>query len=221
MAKIQCPKCSRVVPSDNVNVITDVALCPTCNEAFRVSESIDIGGMNDVALQNPPKGSWFRRESNGFTIGASTRSPFAFFIVPFMCVWSGGSLGGIYGSQITSGKFNLTESLFGIPFLLGSIVFWSVAMMSICGKVEVSVLGDDVTVFVGVGSFGWSRRCKWMNVKTIREEVARGMYFGNFGNYGAGIVLEGTSRLKFGTGLNEERRYFLLQGLRYLKGVSR
>ena len=36
--------------------------------------------------------------------------------------------------------------------MTGSIVFWSVAMMPICGKVEVSVLGDDVTVFTGVGS---------------------------------------------------------------------
>ena len=51
------------------------------------------------------------------SLGATTRSPIAFFLVPFMCVWSGGSLGGVYGSQVLNGEFDLGISLFGIPFI--------------------------------------------------------------------------------------------------------
>ena len=63
----------------------------------------------------------------------------AFFLVPFMCVWSGGSLGGIYGSQFFQSKFDLSMSLFGIPFVLGTLLFGSFALMTVCGKVVVSI----------------------------------------------------------------------------------
>jgi len=43
-------------------------------------------------------------------------------VIPHVVVTSK-SLGGIYGSQIMKGKFVLGQSLFGIPFLLGTLVF--------------------------------------------------------------------------------------------------
>ena len=96
--KIKCPKCKRIVPADQMNISTDLALCPQCNEGFKISKSLDIDSINADILQNPPKGAWFRQETHHIIVGATTRSPEAFFLVPFTCVWSGGSLGGIYGS---------------------------------------------------------------------------------------------------------------------------
>jgi hypothetical protein len=196
---------------------TDLAFCPQCNEGFKVSDSIDQDTMNPEILRSPPKGAWFRKEMDRIVVGATTRSPIAFFLVPFMCVWSGGALGGIYGSQIAKGEFDLGSSLFGIPFIIGSIVFWSLALMSICGKVEVSI-GKASHVFVGVGRVGWTRRFEWAAVQTIREGFSMVSYPG--GHQGT-IVMEGETRIRFGTGLNDKRRYFVLNALKYLKSETR
>lgn len=215
--KIQCPKCKQPVPPEQVNMATDLAFCPQCNEGFKVSESIDQDSVNPDILRNPPQGAWVKKARNSVVVGATTRSPIAFFLVPFMCVWSGGSLGGIYGTQIAKGEFNLGASLFGIPFLLGSILFWSLALMAVCGKVEVSI-GKLSSVFVGVGKLGWTRRFDWSAVKSIREDKTNVSYPGG---HQAAIVIEGKTRIKFGTGLNEKRAYFILNALKYLKSESR
>jgi hypothetical protein len=215
--KIQCPKCSQVIPPDQVNVAVDVALCPQCNEAFKVSDLFDQDTVDPDLLKNPPNGAWFRKEMDQIVVGATTRSPIAFILVPFMCVWSGGSIGGIYGSQIISGKFNLLLSLFGIPFLIGSIIFWTFAFMAICGKVEVTI-GRISSVFVGIGKAGWKKYFDWSSVKAIREGFSYNQYPGS--NQGL-IVIESKEPFKFGTGLNENRRYFILNVLKYLKAEER
>ncbi len=210
--KILCPKCHRPVPAGQINVATDLAFCPPCNEGFKLSEAVDASPANAQVLDNPPRGAWLRREANRVVVGVSTRSPMAFFLVPFMCVWSGFSLGGIYGTQILKGHFSLFQSLFGIPFVLGSILFWSLALMTICGKVEVT-LGDASSVFTGVGRLGWRRRFDWSAVQSIREENMSVQYPGG---QPAALVMEGAERVKFGSGVSEKRRYFLLTALKSL-----
>jgi len=166
-----------------------------------------------VDLNQPPAGVWFEREMAGFTIGSTTRSAAAFFLVPFMCVWSGFSLGGIYGSQIINGQFNLFLSLFGIPFVIGTLVFGSIALMTVCGRVVVSVDRDDGQVFQGVGPLGWRKRFQWSDIRTV-EEVALGYRYS--GQNGPAIALIGTTRLKFGSMLRDSRRFFVLQALRQM-----
>ena len=56
------------------------------------------------------------------------------FLIPFMCVWSGMSLGGIYVLPILKGKpLELLPCLFGIPFLVVSIAIWSGILAVIFG----------------------------------------------------------------------------------------
>lgn len=215
--KIQCPKCKQIVPSQQVNVSTDLALCPVCNEGFKISETFDMDTVNAGILNNPPKGAWFRTESDKVVVGATTRSPYALLLVPFICVWSGGTLSGIYGSQIVKWEFDLFLSVFGIPFLMGTVLLAIVTLMAICGKVEVFI-GKVSTVFVGIGSWGWKRNFDWVTVETIRETGA-GM--GYPGSHQGAIVIEGKEHLKFGTGLNDQRRCFVLNVLKYLRVESR
>lgn len=215
--RIQCPKCKQIAPPNQVNVATDIAFCPHCNEGFRISAAIDRDSVNEEILQRPPRGAWFRQEIDKVVVGATTRSPIAFFLVPFMCMWSSGSLGGIYGSQIAKGEFNLMASLFGIPFILGSILFWTFALMAICGKVEVSI-GRISHVFVGVGRIGWTRTFDWSTVQSIREDRLNINYPGGHQNL---IVMDGKERLKFGSGLNEKRMFFVLSVLKLLKSQNR
>jgi hypothetical protein len=143
----------------------------------------------------------------------ATTPPYAaLFLVPFMCVWSGFSLGGIYGSQIAKGQFDPSVWLFGIPFVLGTILFGSFAAMTVCGKVELNVCVDHAEVFIGFGRVGSRRRFQWSQIKRAVEGSSVLNYPGQATQ---GICLEGVGmRIHFGTGINEERRVLLARVLR-------
>jgi hypothetical protein len=212
--KITCPNCWSDITGDSINVEKDIAVCHGCNEVFKVSDNLNDRPPENFNINNSPKGVSFRHVGNGFLIEASTRSPVAFFLVPFMLVWSGGSLGGIYGSQIANGSFDLLESLFGIPFLFGSIIFWIATLMAIWGKVTVTVKNDSGMVFAGVGSIGWRRKFNWSEITAIREATIETK---NSNSRVAGILLEGKSRLRFASNLDQKKRSYFMQALRYLK----
>jgi len=214
--KIKCPKCKRPVPPEQVNMGTDLAFCPQCNEGFKISEILDEDSFNEHVLRNPPKGAWFRREREHAVVGATTRSPTAFFLVPFALVWAGGSMGGIYGSQIIVGKFNPFLSLFGLPFLAGSIFLVSMMFMTVFGKTEVRI-GRNSSVFSGIGPIGKTRRFDWSSIRNIKEMA--GMNQSGNGS-GAVIVMEGKERVKLGSLLNDKRRYFVLNALKQLKSET-
>ncbi len=213
--KVHCPNCQTLIPTAQMNIATDIAACPSCDEVFELSS---IVSPNDVPVEfdinDPPKGAWFYDDIRGWRIGASTRSPIAFFLVPFMCVWSGFSLGGIYGTQIAKGEFDLQSSLFGIPFVLGTLLFGSIALMSVFGRVEVIVTDSAGRVFTGIGPLGWTRRFDWSAVTVIEEDGMGPRYAGSNGH---AIAIAGKTRLKFGGMLTDARRYYLLQGLRTLR----
>lgn len=207
--KITCPKCGKAVPPDQINVSKDIAYCPPCGWAFSVSESVDSDPMDSLPIE-PPSGAWVREEPEGTVVGASTRSPIAFFLIPFMCVWSGGSLGGIYGTQIVQGKFIPFLSLFGIPFLIGTVVLGTLAIMAAAGKIEVTV-GRDSKVFVGVGNLGWTRSFDWSEIQSILSREVHGR---NGTSYR--VVLNGPKPIQIPSGLNLERQRFVAATLRRL-----
>jgi hypothetical protein len=171
--EVVCPKCQSDVPLEDVNVANDIALCRKCAHNFSFADAINQQELEPVDLTKPPTGVWYTRTPNGFELGSSTRSAAAFFLVPFMLVWSGGSLGGIYGSQIAKGDFNLGMSLFGLPFLFGSILFGGIAVMTVCGKFVVRAEGRDGELFIGAGSIGYRKKFRWDEVKDIRIETKR------------------------------------------------
>jgi len=210
-SKATCPKCRAEIPLEDVNVSTDLALCRQCGQTWSYADLIEDDGTADFSSLSPPGGAWFREmPPRGFEVGVSTRSPGAFFLVPFMCVWSGFSLGGIYGRQFAKGHFDLKMSLFGIPFVLGTLLFGSIAVMSVCGKVVVTVDGDDGAIFTGVGPIGWRRKFNWREVSAIRRTEK----YGNRGSVLQQITFEGQKRLNFAAGVKDERLDFLFRALR-------
>jgi hypothetical protein len=201
-----CPKCRVEIPLDDINVAKDIALCRRCGETFSYGDLIDEANDTGINPANPPRGAWFKqRPPHKFEVGVSTRSAIAFFLVPFMCVWSGFSLGGIYGTRIVKGHFNLYISLFGIPFVLGTLLFGSIAIMSVCGKILVAVDGDKGVVFTGVGPIGWRRKFDWRSVTAIR----RTQNYGNRGGSLQQITLEGPRRIDFASGVKQEKLDFM------------
>lgn len=208
---MKCPKCNSEINTENINIQSDIAQCINCNNIFKISANIDEYIDDNFNVHKTPNGTWIKSDYNKTIIGASTRSPVAFFIVPFMIIWSGGSLGGIYGTQIINGEFDLFQSLFGIPFFIGSIIFWSIALMAIWGKVELTLDRQGGIVFTGVGNIGLKKRFKWNDISKIKEKQTNLRYPGS---QGSSIILEGKKRISFGTGLKEERRYYLLRAIK-------
>lgn len=222
--QITCPSCRAKIATDDINVSTDVALCRSCGNTFHISEA--LGGTSSllsslvssivppsgpVDLNSPPAGAWYEAAADGFTAGATTRSFVALFIVPFTCVWSGFSMFGIYGTQILKGHLSVPQSLFGIPFLIGSMFLVSWCAMSVAGKVTVSVHGDRLAIFTGVGPIGITRIANLSDFKSAREDWGR---FTNNNQPSRVIRLEGTRAMTFGSMLSNERRNFLVGALK-------
>jgi len=213
-----CPRCGTRLPAQDINVATDAALCRQCGATYRFSELIYSGGFLEFDLCNPPAGARFLVRQGGFAATASTRSAQAWFLVPFLCVWSGFSLGGIYGSQLLSGEFNLFQTLFGIPFILGTLLLGSKAVMSAGGRVLVERDAENGCVFEGVWRIGWTRRFRWSDVASVTEAYSDAACGNRSGppdrlisiNFKLGM----RPSIKFGVMLPAELRGFLIAAVR-------
>jgi len=216
--KMNCPKCNSEIKIENINIQSNTAQCNSCDNIFKISENLGEYLDSEFDISNSPKGTWTYNEYNKTIIGATTRSPIAFFLVPFMLIWSGGSLGGLYGTQIKSGEFDLFQSLFGIPFIIGSVIFWSIALMTIWGKVELTLDNRGGKIFTGIGKIGMNKIFLWSEISRIEEKQANIRYPGSLGNR---ITLEGKKRISFGNGLKEDRLYYLFCATKTMMNKNR
>ena len=207
--ELRCPACRTGIALEDVNPSTDLALCRHCSKTYSFAL---LNSVATIDLRHQPAGATFETTPEGFTAQATTRSWMGVFFVPFTCVWAGTSVGGIYGRQILRGTFSATDSFFGLPFLIGSIILAGLSLLSVCGVVRVTRRGPELEIFTGVGPVGWRRRCIWREIGKVQAEVVSA-------NRSMGwrqdrvIVLEGTTRVVFGSLLTEERRYFILRVL--------
>lgn len=210
---MKCPQCSTTLLSQNINIQDNIAKCSNCDNIFKASEGLDSFD-NKFNITQPPSGSWYEQDVDKIIVGATTRNAIAFFLIPFTIVWAGLSLGSIYGSQISTQEFSLSESLFGLPFLIGSLFMLKSILMATFGKVELRLDRNGVIIFTGIGSIGRKQTFHWRDVSTINNGITRPWYQ----RYDEeAIVIEGASSIVLGTDLNEQRRYYLLNALKKMK----
>jgi hypothetical protein len=105
-------------------------------------------------------------------------------------------------------------SLFGLPFLIGSVFLLGHCAMTVAGKVELSQSEDRLKLFMGVGPLGWTRSYLWSDFNSVREGNHRSGFTWN--RQAPVILLEGKRRAAFGSMWNEGRRYFVLSALRQM-----
>jgi hypothetical protein len=171
-----CPTCAIPIPSDDTNVAKDVALCRSCGKVFSFASLAKRSSpheLSEVDPSRPPAGIRLEHSTTRVAMFISTRSPLAFFLIPFTALWSGGSLSGIYGSQIRSGNFSLFQSLFGLPFLLGTLVLVPATLMCLCGHMRISLRGDEGQIFTGVSFFGHRVRFRASEISDVYVEASR------------------------------------------------
>jgi hypothetical protein len=202
---------------ENINIEKDYAFCNICQNIFKISDllnSDEIKLSNEI-INNPPRGTWKHEDYNEILIGSTTRSPVAFVFVPFMTVWTGGSVGGIIYNMVIEGKFSLFLFLVGLPFLAVSIFVWKFVLMTVAGKVEISIGKGNSYVFRGIGKIGIRKRFDWKLITKIYEEKKELNPFFPNNRYDFTIYMEEKTKIYVIKGLKHSRRNYVLSVLNY------
>lgn len=214
--ELHCPDCGLPIPASEIAPSAGIAVCRSCDKSHGLEAckaAAPIGSRFQPLPTDPPKGVAVEERMDGFVLTLSTRSGAAFFLVPFMCVWSGGSLGGIYGSQLYKGEFDLGLSLFGIPFVLGTLLFGAIAMMSACGKQVLEVRNDTLLHRIGFLGLFWTRRRDWTAFDRAELHETHRRRKGGYSSTHS-IALKGPGgEHEVGSGVDRER---LAWALRYI-----
>lgn len=211
--KIYCPTCRSRILAAAMNVSADLAVCGKCDEAFPLSPLIDedLDRLERLDVHNPPRGAWYRPGFDGWEAGATMRQWLGvLFLIPFTLIWSGGSLGAIFGKQIVEGKFDPAISLFGVPFFIGSVFLFYMTLNAIFGKVVVRTEQGLCHLFVGFTPLGWRRTLAWNSLDKAEREYSNVQSNGKRHTH---IVLyrhHEESPVKFGMFLSDERQQFLV-----------
>ncbi len=216
---VYCPKCQEQVPAAEVDIVADRASCPHCRHCFSVSTVLPSATGHHFNPNQPPAGAWFEVSGDEVRVGATTRSVMALMAVPFVLIYAGGSLGTIYLPQLFNWTFEPVRSMLGLPFLFSSLFFASYALMTVAGRVEITIREGQGRIFIGVGRYGWRRYFDWGEVGGIREERPEPKFYPH--NICAdAIIIDARRKLSFGALLERERLHYLLNTLIYLRAIS-
>lgn len=218
-APYHCVSCRAAIALEDVNVSTDIALCRSCGRTMRFSEVVPIPGADEVDLAQPPKGLRIEESPiHGKTLIYRKVPAVLLFLIPFTALWSGFSMTGIYGTQIKEGVFDPVRSLFGLPFLLGTLFLLSIILFGLFGRWRIAFSSGVLAVALEIGPLGWTRRlvcdpsasvaikdAKWQK-NNVPQKIIEVECMGN--------------KLRFGSALPEEAKVFVAETLRrMIQGV--
>lgn len=212
-APYQCQSCGAGISLADVNVASDIALCRACGKTMPFSEIAPIPGAENVDLTQPPKGVRIEDSPiHGRSIIYRKIPLVVIFLIPFTAVWSGFSMYGIYGRQLQQGKFDLATSLFGLPFLIGTVFLVSFILFCIFGRWRIGYSGGVLSAAMEVGPLGWTRRL--VCDKSARVSIRPAKWQKN--NVPQNLIqveCQGNT-LKFGSPIPDEAKAFIAEALR-------
>ena len=177
--EFHCPECGLPIETADLAPAQGLAVCRFCEKSHPLAacqEAIPFERRNIIPELTLPKGVKVEETMDGFRLVLSMRSCVAFFLVPFTLFWAGGSLGGIYGTQIAKGEFNLWMSLFGLPFLAGSVFLVAITVMAVAGRTVVELAAGKLSIRTGALGIYRTKSAAWDDVLScrLREATRRG-----------------------------------------------
>lgn len=218
-ARYDCLHCHSGIAMDDVNVANDLALCRSCGRTMSFAAIAPIPGGADVDLSAPPKGVRIEESPiHGRTLVYRKVPAQVWFLIPFTAVWSGGSMTGIYGTQIAKGRFEPMLCLFGLPFLIGSVVLISLILFGLFGSWRIRAAGGELTVTMRLGPFGWNRRLAYE--PGARVSIADAKWRQNNHTQTLIQVESGGRKLRFGSALNDSAKVFIAEALRRMLAAA-
>ena len=202
--EFHCPECGLPIAVADLAPAQGIAVCRFCEKPYPFAacqEAIPFEQRNVIPEHALPKGVVLEETMDGFRLILSARSCIAFFLVPFTLFWVGGSVGGIYGTQIAKGEFNLWISLFGLPFLVGSIFLIAITVMTVAGRCVVELAGGKFSIRTGALGVYRTKSVAWDDVLSCRltEATSRGRSSYST-TYQVEIAVERGEPLRFGVG---------------------
>ena len=151
-----CPNCGKELPLVDLNMAANAALCRGCGYAGPFLQVAAVPRLSDAEMAHPPKRVSLQRDfGDALTITCRPKRTMLWFLVPFMLFWSGISMTGIYIVPLATGHFDWKLGLFGLPFLLGTIVLVAFILNVLVGKTTVTLTKGKV--LVGTHLAGWKR----------------------------------------------------------------
>jgi hypothetical protein len=207
--EFHCPECGLPIEVADLAPAQGVAVCRFCEKSHPLAAcqaAVPYEQRNIMPELAVPKGVRIEETMDGFRLTISTRSCIAIFLVPFTLFWAGGSLGGIYGMQIAKGEFNLVMSLFGLPFLAGSVFLIALTVMAVAGRCVVELAGGKFSIRTGALGIYRTQTAAWDDVLSCRltEATSRGRSSYST-TYQVEVACEGDKTLRLGgTGAERE-----------------
>jgi len=218
MREYHCPECQAVIPLEDVNVAQDIALCRKCGNVNSFCMLADISAAKTTYPTGYiPKHLTVKSEfMQGAVIKYRRISPMILFLLPFTCVWAGGSMYGIYIKPLmeTGNLPELPQALFGLPFLIGSIILIASCINMLFGKTVITMQKGKGEVFIGVWPIGWRREFEYSTQSKVKI-VPTSMRVNDVRQNGINITT-GDKDITFGTMIDDKTKGYLAEKLKEL-----
>ena len=163
--------------------------------------------------KNASDGVCFEKDNEKWTVYASTQSPYAFFYLPFMILWTVLLTTSHFGTEMLRGNLSLSTVLLLTPFILITVLYWWITLLLMTGHYLFSVNDTMGSIFIGIGTIGWTRTFNWHDIHTITEcdnWINRPQL--GFGH--KKIRMEADKSLTFAILLSQNKRHHFLEILR-------
>ena len=235
-----CPRCKRLIPSEDINVAKDLAYCRNCNLAQSLSALASGTVANDdVDLTQVPAGAWFRRDPDCVVVGATNRSLGGAFGLLFFALFWNGIVGMFVLLALSATLHQLGIGLpswfpafvaksnsqpwgfiiflwvFLTPFVAIGLAVLAGFLNCLAGRAEVRIQNGHADLFTGIGPIGFHKRFEVADVRDVRiEEQPWRSQAGN-ARPSTRILIETTSQaLQFGSMFSYTRRRFIAGALK-------
>ncbi len=204
-----CPHCGAMIPADDVNVATDVALCRACGQVSRFSALVNAEEEEQVNLDEIPERVKVRKTIRGLEVSCRTGRGAVWFFIFFAVFWNG--IVGIFVTQVISGFFSNDGpdwglALFLIPFLLLGLGVIAAVIYMLFGGMRLTLNPGKGELFYGVGEIG--RRKNFLLSKKTTIKIQGISIYQNGRNLGEIVVKQpegGGASLKFGAMLDDDK----------------
>ena len=150
----KCPRCGALLAPEDMNVVTDVALCRACSHVAKLSELLQDERDEGLLDKVPDR---IKVSKTMLGLEATYKSPkiVAVFMLFFTVSWNG-ILYTVLLNQV--GGMGGGEKLFFVPFLLVGVGTMALAVYLLIGGMRLILNPGRAEVFYGIGSCGWRRK---------------------------------------------------------------
>lgn len=209
--KLTCPKCSAALALEDANLAEGVCRCRNCQEFFKISALL----TGDALVTRTAKPAYSTvefvsdRDSLGLIVPPGKDRKAGYFFLVFALFWNALTWTMFV---VTLSQGEIFPTLFLIPFILVGAVVAGLCLFMFKGEFTLSIDRQECRAIWSILKWNYTRKVATPEITAVREDV---VYRKNYQPvYGIGLV-HGSRTLKFGSGLTEDERKWLIGEIRH------